>query len=90
MLKIRLLALAILLMTIIILAMIMTMPMVSIAQDVDVGTPPVAITPGAPFKIQVGEVVPTLPFTDASPETDYTYEVFAVNTAGSVSGAAGR
>lgn len=44
MLKIRLLALAIFLMTITILASIMTMPMVAVAQDEDVGTPPVALT----------------------------------------------
>lgn len=71
MLKIRLLALAIFLMTITILASIMTMPMVAVAQDEDVGTPPVALTPGEPFKLQVGEIVPTLPFTDASCYTPF-------------------
>jgi hypothetical protein len=48
------------------LAIILTIPLTVIAQDVDVGTPPVLLTPGEPFRIQVGEIIATLPFTDLS------------------------
>jgi hypothetical protein len=64
--KIQFIMLAILLMTIAMLAIIWTIPMAVIAQDLDVGTPPVVITPGEPFRLQTGEIIPTLPFSDTT------------------------
>lgn len=71
MLKIRLIALASLLIAICIGAITLSIPMAVVAQDQDVGTPPVPLTPGEPFKLQTGDIVPTLPFTDSSCYTPF-------------------
>lgn len=42
----------------------LSIPFTATAQDVDVGTPPVILSPGVPLNVQSGEVQPTLTFDD--------------------------
>ncbi|MDQ7024154.1 MAG: SH3 domain-containing protein [Anaerolineae bacterium] len=62
MLKARILVFITVLLMLPILAFVVTLPTVVTAQDADVGTPPVPLTPGQPLSGQ--SIQPTLPYTD--------------------------